>query len=337
MIKRYMRYLMVVISAAWLAGCFGDEGVDQKYFKTFEHIKTDQFVWMYGRGGIYWVSDNAVVLDALVKNTEGVAERGIYQVNMDGSYLRLVEKTKKGPFDYCFDGKTLFIRGGEGQFNVLNPPKDYKLFLQAKAEIQKGGPYAPVRCQYMKPPRSDAGYVALKEEDGFLKNNYRTDKNPKPNTYLSDNEGMEKIVLDVGEIKIFSYARYLPDRDSYFFYRNRGNCSYVGWVARDNWRVRTKKHCFGSWAVYNSKIVLSTRVGFFIEHHTDYMNKAYLVTDEKEYPIETISAIGTALAPDGCRVAYGSGNYRARNRGPNDYRQVLKVFDSCKFMKDQGE
>lgn len=123
-IKRtVLTVLLPIILLFSLVGCWNKDAVDQKYFTTFDHIKTDQFVWMLGIGGIYWVSADAVVLEALVKNNKGVAEKGIYQVNMDGSYKLLVSLKNEGPYSYCFDGKDLYLRNNTGKFDIVNYPR----------------------------------------------------------------------------------------------------------------------------------------------------------------------------------------------------------------------
>ncbi len=55
--------------------------------RSFDHILTDQYVWSYGQGGIYWVSNEQVVLEARIKNEKGELDWGLFQVDVrDGSY-----------------------------------------------------------------------------------------------------------------------------------------------------------------------------------------------------------------------------------------------------------
>ena len=332
--KRFFIKLLLVSLSFGLTGCFKDDGVDQKYFKTFEHIKTDQFVWNPGLGGIYWVSNDSVVLEALIKNKNGEFEKGIYQVNMDGTYILLVSLKSEGPYSYCFDGKNLYLRNSTGKFDVVNFPKKYGVILLDNINERGKGQLRPIRCRYINKPTNNSGYIALKEDDGYVKRPYPTEENPNPNVYLSDNRGNNQSLIDDSGIFLLSRATYLKDRDSYFFNRNRGRCSYLTWLERDGWDFDYRKHCFGEWA--KSIVIVSPKDGLYVENYTlTEKHKTYFVIGDKEYPLETTSSRQAVVAPDGCKIAYGSGNYRARNRGPNDFRQVLKVFNSCAFIADK--
>ena len=92
-IKYLVRSVFLVFIAA-LAGCSVQDNTE-KYSVVFDDIKNAVSRYSPGRGGIYWVSDDAVVLDAIVTNEDGVDERGLYQVNMDGSYIRLISVERK--------------------------------------------------------------------------------------------------------------------------------------------------------------------------------------------------------------------------------------------------
>jgi len=330
-----------LLLAIFMQGCSSDKVNEAAYFKTFDHIKTDQFVWSYGHGGIYWVSGNEVVLDAQVKNTQGVFENGLYQVNVDdGSYIRLMERSNH--YKYCFDGDVLFVRTKKEK-QLLHMPENYRIVQETKAEKLKDGMYSPVRCKSLERPTKD-GYRHLFQQDGLLKtdNNglkymgkdkrFKGHLDPDNKVHLVGENLSVKKILDL-KISEVSTPYFLTHENAYFGYSMNGMCGSLWWLYRDTWKVQTKEQCFGSWAQFTSKLLYPTKAGVFVQHYTSKKYKSYLVTDKKEYTLETTSSIGGSLAPDGCRVAYGSGELS----GKGGRRQILKLFNACQFMEEQEE
>ncbi len=87
--------LLFVIILAFLSGCNKDDEVEEKYFKTFSHVETEQFHTSYGRGGIYWLSDSEVLLNAQV-DFDGKKQRGIFRVGLNGESTKLLDTYGSG-------------------------------------------------------------------------------------------------------------------------------------------------------------------------------------------------------------------------------------------------
>lgn len=316
---------------------------DDKFFTAFEHIKTDQFIWTLdlGNGGIYWVGDNEVVLDALINN-----ERGIYQVNvLTGDHIKLVDYPEK-PFRYCFaqDERLLYVSVdmlGQ-QLSILHQPKNYRITSQVWARKESGLEVSGIRCGFFKLPsgpfRRGASF-ALHKDDGLLRH-VGSDDGRAMGAYIANNLGEKILVLtDDAEIaqRITGWHFYVPHLDAYFGYSLGSSCSGVWWLFKQNWELATDVLCFGDWAQLGSRVIRPTKAGFHVELHnnsTPNIPKVYLVTSSQEFPIQLSSARGSSTSPDGCRVAYGSGDYRTR-RGDNDLRQHLTIFNACEFIRSK--
>lgn len=332
--RNYLTPLLFTLLAFSLTGCFKDDGVDQKYFKIFENIKTDQFRASYGNRGIYWISNDTVVLNAQVTTESGSKKRGIFQVNMDGMYQQLVDTDEIANYKYCFDGSTLHIRNDIGGIELIKEPEGYNTLIGSIEYISDGTLFSPLRCVFVNRPEGDGGYVALKSNDGFV-NNRRNIKSEKAfSSNLVNNKGDFRLTLDSNNKSFVSRPRYLEHSDEYFFQRFRRGCALFSWVKRNEWSVQTKEFCFDEWIESTSKIANATKVGLFVEQHTQRYPTAFLITENSRYPIESKLAVHASVSPDGCRVAYGYGDYRPR-KGNSDYRQMLKVFNACKFMEDK--
>lgn len=321
-----------------LSGCFSNDSSDGVYTE-FKNIKTDQFIWEYGRGGIYWVSDNEMVLDAITKNTDGVPERGVYQVNvLDGSFIKIAKIDFKELYKYCVDSNNLYLKSRTGNFKISNYSKNFEIVKVKQKKKEKGYKYSEIRCSSFKKISGYANY-ALSRGDGYLlaKNNADRD------TYrdvIHEDSGVELVTpsgdrtpIDLKSGVVFR-PQYLIDRDMYFGYQQRSRCGHFWWLKRGSWKGKTEKKCFGAWAQSSSLIFIPTRVGLFIEHHTTKGTKTYLSTEKHLYPLEKTPARGSSLAPDGCRVAYGSGNI---GYGQSRFSQHLKIFNACKFMNNQPQ
>jgi len=334
----FLRLVIVLSFASLLFSCSLSD--KSNFFSSFEHIKTDQFNWSYGQGGIYWVSNNQVVLDAQVKNKQGIPERGLYQVNVnDGTYIKLVEIGDKEQYKYCFAENTLYIKA-KNRRDALHNPEFYSIEQQTVFKKLKNGLNAPLRCKSVDKPKNDGGYLALKEEDGFIKNKYITSKEDEGHVYLTNNKGdviKELITLPPGSKGILGRPRFLPYRDAYFGYsmkRYRQDCFDVWWLPRKTWKIDIQDVCLGSWYNNGSNIISPIRVGLFVENYSTRKPSSHVIVGSKEYKFENTNIRGASVSPKGCQVAYGYGNYRPRNGG-GDYRQHLKVFNACKYIESK--
>lgn len=317
-----------------VSGCWSDDS----YYLEFRDIKIDQFQWGYGSGGIYWVSDNKIVTDAVVKNKNGLQERGIYEVDvLTGNLIKISDVGFKNDFSYCFDGKTLFLTSDSVYFGVDRSLFDYEVVERKKDKLVKGYKYSEIRCLGYKVERGYRSY-ALKKNDGFILAENDSEISSKDIIYQNNSTLILKpdgdyISIDLNSGYVFN-PKYIVDRDMYFGYQRRSRCVYFWWLKREGWKGETEDKCYGAWAQSGNLSFIPTRKGMFIEHHAYEGFKTYLSTKDKLYPLEKVAAKGGALAPDGCRIAYGSGDYRARN-SEKDFRQILKVFNACEFLDKQ--
>ena len=317
-----------------LAACSNPNN-PQAYLKTFDHILTDQYIW--GGGGIYWVSNEQVVLEAHVKDEKGELDRGLYQVDVrDGSYTKIVEVPDKTPitYMYCFEGKTLHVMRSRGTFTQTNPANGYQIEIREKGELNERNDYSPIRCRYVDLPiEAKAKFIPLKPEDGFLKNKAGATKDVPVKTFLTDELGTnlkEIAKLPFGEGGVLGIRYVVPHMNAYFgnSYFDK-DCTKLSWLYRDDWRLEQKEICLKDWT-HGSRVILQLKGALYVEHHTDTKNepKSYVIDPENEQPVETEQIRGSTVSADGCKVAYGIGKYRSGREGP---RQVLRVFDYCAF------
>lgn len=324
-------YTMLMFLLLSLGGC--SSSTDENYYQVFDKIKTDQFIRSYGFGGIYWVSNDAVILDGVVDNASGEPEHGVYLVTMDGVYTRLVEVLDYPGWTYCYSEGVVYLKNDTASFNVLVEPAGIEIKKKIRMFKPKNSSYSPIRCQFAKIPGNTGGYIALSNQDGFIRNTYWSEGEKLQNAYIVDENDNIVAAVDVKAGSFFGSPRYLEDRDAYFGYRKRQNCVSLWWLYRDSWNTTTEKRCFGGWASAGSISLLSTKVGLFISDHSMKGYKTYLFAGDKEFKLERVSARREALSPDGCRVAYASGEI---GYGKNRFSQILKIFDACKFIEDQG-
>ncbi|TNC79480.1 MAG: hypothetical protein C9356_18850 [Oleiphilus sp.] len=109
---KMMTLVFRIFVLGWLGALLGCSSQNDlsAYFRTFDHIVTDQYRETYGQGGIYWVSNDHVVLEAYLKTEQSDLDRGIYQVSVnDGSFIKVVDITDDKPttYKFCFDGAVL--------------------------------------------------------------------------------------------------------------------------------------------------------------------------------------------------------------------------------------
>ncbi|OMH37543.1 hypothetical protein [Motiliproteus sp. MSK22-1] len=331
--KNSILFIMICFLFLILSGCFEGSSTDSRFYQVFDKIKTDQFTRSYGRGGIYWVSDNRLILDGIVKNKQGVSEHGVYQVTLDGTYTRLVEILDFPVWYYCFSDNILYVRNLSKKFNIVTEPKDFEIRKEVRLDKPDDSEYSPLRCSYAKRPGSTGGYISLLKKDGYIRNTYVTPEGEITNTIIVNDTDETLVELNIKAGELIGRPSFLQDRNAYFGYIQQDNCALLWWLYRDDWSSKTEKRCFGGWASSGSIKVLSTRVGLFVVDYSRKGYKTYLFSKDQEFKLERVSARAATVSPDGCKVAYASGKI---GYGKTRFSQVLKIFNVCQFIKEQG-
>ncbi len=332
--KGICKFLFVTI-LAFMSGCKHDDEVGGEYFITLDNIETEQFHSTYGRGGIYWVTDSYLILNAQVENENDVKERGVYLVGIDGSAIRIVDSDVLGRYHFCFDGDVLYIRADNAEVDIINGSKDYSVEISGFVKNGESEVYSEVDCKYYKKPEGLFRVKPLSKKDGFIVN-VSDEKEGGVKSFVVKGENRNS--LNLGGEPLRSPARYLKFSNEYFFYDflfwKRG-CGRFSWISNVSWGVREERYCFNEWLESTSKLASATRYGVFVEQHTDKYHTGILINNLGVYKIEKKSINKSVVSPNGCFVAYGFGNYRSK-RGRDDYRQVLKIFNVCKFMEESA-
>ena len=324
----------------WLGALLGcsSQNDPSSYFKTFDHIVTDQYRETYGQGGIYWVSNDHVVLEAYLKTEQSDLDLGIYQVSVnDGSFIKVVDITDDQPttYKFCFDGAVLHVMTKRGDFNLVTAPQGYKVLLRQMREKNRSNEYSPIRCQFVEIPKEKkTGYAVLKAEDGLMKNKAGETEHEPVKVFLSDDFGQNLVEISerpVGLGGVRGVRRYIPYANAYFgnsYIKN--NCTDLSWIFRDGWRLEQKRICLGD-KPFGSRVIHSVKGALYVEHITERKNvpKSYVIIDGKELTIETDMIRGSSVSPDGCKVAYGIGGYS----GKSGLRQQLKLFNYCEYLE----
>lgn len=331
--QKYMftNFLFILTWLMFMQGCSSPEEPEPHYFKSFSHIKTNQYQWDYGQGGIYWVSDTAVVLDAVVNNNQGTPERGIYQVStVDGSYVQLVSVGFNELYEYCYNGEILFIRNETGSFRIVAEPVRYKLKTELRKYFVDGHIYSAIRCKFVE-KHALGGTIPLKNEDGVIQNVYDAlDKDKVLIKLVNHGENESKVLAtrssNDGGISGMPY--FNQSSDSYFGAYTQNGCSQIWWLHRQDWHLESESLCFANWSKSNSNIVHATKVGLFVENHKIEDAASYLISPKKEYRLNG-AVRGSSLSTDGCTIAYGAG---AINFGKKRFSQTLKIFNACQFI-----
>ena len=333
--------IMVILYLSQYYNSSRPELPDERFFTSFEHIKTDQFVWNAGsgHGGIYWVGENELVLDAVIKG-----DRGLYEVNVvDGSAIKLIDGPGHG-YRYCFTEGSLYVsvQPPHKLLPVLHQPRRYQLISKIVPRgLPDGWVNAGVRCGLFEVPKGEGitgSYQALNEKDGLVNVVY-SELRKQSSMYLSDNNGkrLKIISTDAKELKSFQgRAKYYSYEDAYFgYFSDAPDCrGATTWrLYRKDWRLETGKVCYGEWDKGTSILLSPTKVGLFAEQHSisrSRFAKSFLITEEQEIPVDMVSSIGSVTGPDGCRVAYGSGEI---GYGEKRFSQHLKIFQACDYMQ----
>jgi len=327
-IKTYLALLL-----ASLVGCSSND--PETYVKTVNNILTDQYVG----SGIYWVSNEHVVLQAVVRGIEKEGHYSIYQVDIrDDSFLKIIDISGKSPlsYQYCFDGDTFYVLVKNAEVKIVNRPSGYDIEIIELEDKKPSTSYRPLRCRSMERPTPNAGYNALRKGDGFIK--YENGGEGIVDVYLSDDLGnnQKKIVTyqekrEYDFSSMFKAKEFLEKQNAYFGVSspNNKNCFKLWWLYRDNWKVDNKTICLGKWAKYGSRLIHSLDDALLIEHYTK-RSGAYLIHEGQLIQVEAGDTRGVSISPDGCKAAYGKGPMRLFIDKAGQ-RQKLKVFDLCEY------
>lgn len=315
----------------------------EDYLTTFNHILTDQYIWGYGSGGIYWVSNDQVVLEAHIMDKKGVLDRGLYQVDVvDGSYKKVVDVPDEGPitYKYCFDGTKLHVMRSRGIFTQTNSPSGYQVEIREMGKLNDHNNYSPLRCQLVANPGEGAGYGALLSGDGFIKYEWKDKKNVHVYLTMEDGSNVKKLaeqeMIRIGNPQGILSLRYMTDeRNTYFGYSpwDNKNCTKLWWLHREMWELENQTLCLSDLS-FGSLLIHNLQNAFYIEHYTTHSSYSFILFKDKKTIIEKDIGRGAATSPDGCKVAYGVGNYQ---REKSLIRQKLKVFDYCEYQKKENE
>jgi hypothetical protein len=332
--------LVFFICLSALYSCSSERAVDSSYFKTFEHIMTNQYIERHGQGGIYWVSNQHVVLEAYIENKEGVLDRGLYQVDVnDGEYIKVVDIPDEAPttYKFCFDGNVLHVMRKRGEFSETVRPVGYRVDIRKIGEMTRPSSYSALRCNFIEKPTENSGYKALRHGDGFLK--YQRDQIGERHVFIADDSGknlkkliQQKIVRKGSPVGMFTVKYFIENKDAYFGYSpwSRENCTELWWLYRDGWRYENEQLCLTQWAS-GSKVVHDLNDALYIEHHSSKKDepKLYVIYKGNELPIEMDKVRGSSVSPNGCLVAYGA------DKEDRPVRQKLKLFNYCAFQQKE--
>ena len=312
------------------------------FFTHFEHIRVDQFSWSArtGHGGIYWVSQDELVLEAEIER-----DRGLFLLDVStGKARKLVDRPLGKSFRYCFSESTLYVSVGPSYetLRVLYQPTNFNI-VSRQWSLPVGAYVSGLRCDAYKRPasRPNSRVYALSSSDGLLNIGPLGD-DTRDSIFLTDNEGNFVRMLSkdpdmIDSIKV--NADYYPFFDGYISsFTLRQPCRGVAiWtLQRASWQLGAKSYCLGEWAQGASTVIQATKVGLMAEQHSSGRSKSakyYLVTESEQLAIDMTGGRGLSTAPDGCQLAYGSGEYRRRKSG--EYRQYLKLFRVCDYLESK--
>lgn len=331
----FLKILMLACVGA-LVGCSNPNN-PQTYLKTFDHILTDQYTKSYGGGGIYWVSNEQVVMEAHVKDEKGELDRGLYQVDVrDGSYTKIVEVPDKTPINYmyCFDGKTLHVMRSRGKFSQTNPANGYQVEIREMGELNDNNDYSPLRCRFVDlPSEAKARFIPLKGENGFMKNQAGATKDKPVKVLLTDEQGnslKEIAQLPSGSSGVIGLRRFVPHLNAYFGQTAFNKyCTDISWLYREGWKLEQETLCLKDLET-NRIFVHSIKNGFYLEQYNVRSSPSYILLKNKPIMVEDGIGRGASVSPNGCLIAYGVGDSKRENSG---VRQKLKLFNYCDYQQ----
>jgi hypothetical protein len=350
--KRIFFLLLFILIITSQTSCTFKSAED--YITTFEKISFRP-IKSYGSGGIYWISNDLIVLSAYIDTELRDQDHAIYQVDInDGTYLKIVDIPDGEPltYTYCFDGETLFVRWSRGTLKVMDAPVNFKLVVQDQESKKESNHYSTLRCKFFERPEEDSGFSALKKEDGFLKYTRKAVGEDKyRQVFLTDNNGniikhlidqklnqRKRIDLDgrfsvrrIAEHDNLYFGNSLFEEQKRFNQKNRRydikHCTHLNWLYRDTWETKQKELCFNDWSSASKSIFL-LKDGLFIQTHATRSGSpnAYVIHDEQGSIIDSNLVRDTSVSRDGCKVAYG---FSERYILGKPYK--LKIFNFCDF------
>jgi hypothetical protein len=331
----FIRMLLLACLGA-LSACSNPNN-PQSYLKTFDHILTDQYVWSYGRGGIYWVSNEKVVLEAQIQNDLGVLTHGLFEVDVrDGSSIKLVDVPKSGPYPYkyCFDGSVLHVMTNGGAFELINQSKNYQVKIREVGKKNQGNSYSPLRCGFFDLPiEAKSRFIPLKSENGFMKNQAGATKEGPVMVLLTDEQGTslkEIAQLPSGSSGVIGMRRFAPHLNAYFGHTAFNKyCTDISWLYREGWKLEQETLCLKDLAT-NRIFVHSIKNGFYLEQYNVRSSPSYILLKNKLIKVEEGIGRGASVSPNGCLIAYGVGDSKRKNSG---VRQKLKLFNYCDYQQ----
>lgn len=339
-------YIFVCLNFLSLTGCLSsDEYNVSKYTKTFDRVKTHMYQWSQVHGGIYWINDTNIVLEAYIKGESGSLDRGLYQVNVnDGRAEKIVDIPETGGplFKYCFDGKVLNVMVKNGEFNQVSQPKNYSVAIRDQGKKKRTNRYSKLRCSFVELPQIErTAYLPLRAEDGLIKND-ATNDDGQIRAFLVNDDG--KHLKQISDKRLDRGIRaYVPYLDSYvphletYFGKTafKNDCTFITHLYRDSWQLTHEELCIKNWA-FGSRLISRLNDAYYLEHHTSKEGepKHYVFFKDLRIPLGTTSVLGSSVSPDGCIVAYGSGD---RGVGKKIPRQELGIFNYCEFFEKELE
>lgn len=324
-----------------LSGCSptGSSNDPSAYLKTFDNIYTNQYIETYGQGGIYWVSNDHVVLEAQIVNEQGSLDRGLYQVDVrDGSYLRVVDINDEGPFNYkfCFDGNVLHVMTKRGEFRQMSKPtQGYGVVVRPMDQNNRARRYNPFRCKSLDVPLQGRGINALRKGDGFIK--YVIDEG-EVSAFLGDETGkiikklvQQKVAIRGSPVGLFTVERFVEDKNAYFGYSSwdSSSCTQLWWLHRQGWELESQQFCAGEWA-HGSVSLHVLKDALYIENHNRINGepKSFIINKNiEQIPVDVEDIWGASVSPSGCKVAYGVDD--ETSSAP----QKLRLFNYCEFQE----
>ncbi|EAR61272.1 hypothetical protein [Neptuniibacter caesariensis] len=281
---------------------------------------------------------NNLILDTIVKNNRGELEKGIYKVDLNGGHTKLFSLDFDVNFKYCYADGVLKV-WTERVENLENVSvSGIKIYNEALSyKLPPGKQHSFSHCELKD---SIEGYAIYYLNNGEYIKSYRSKstistsfKSNKGDVYLVDENGNE---IDIGIKKGYlTDPEYVGYKNAYFGYRLVSRCGHLWWLYTEGWDSENEKLCFGEWSYSGGSITITPiRDGLFLEHHTtsNKKAKAYVYVNNREYKVEKNIVRGAVSSPDGCKVAYGFGDFN-KIESKLKLRQYLKVFDSCKYIK----
>lgn len=329
--RYYWHSLTALVMCFNLLGC-GLEEKEEEYSKIYEKIKTNQYIWSYGGGGIYWIDNDSLVLAATVNNSAQEKERGIYRVYTSGKYERMVNIGLEHQFNYCLMDDDLIIKINKKSMIYQENKKIKIQFKNRVYDLPDGYKYSPLLCDFKK--SGIEHYRHYLKDDAYIQKSFDNHNNKKPFLVIKDHK---KIELNIRN-SILSTPYYIENKKSYFGFNIKGNCSEQWWINAEDWTSREERICFERIKNKGASIrIYPSKESLVIENHggSEKLYSLNLISNGAEYGIEKENVRGTSVSPDGCKVAYGIDNKKNFKREAYT-RQTLKIINICNYLKGKN-